>query len=135
MKLKKVSIIVSSILLFFVIGFGGYKWFTAGEIDGNTIFAASIHRFFVVIAYMFVLFLLLYFSMSSLISSVTESDVFPNIRFYLTLFFMIFCCWALGMAVRKYVNRLTNQEKVQMRGLFLVAAFVSFFVYLLIFTI
>jgi hypothetical protein len=48
MKLKKVSIIVSSILLFFVIGFGGYKWFAAGEIDGNTIFAASI-----AIAYLF----------------------------------------------------------------------------------
>lgn len=93
------------------------------------------HRFFVVIAYMFVLFLLLYFSMNSIILAVIESDVFPNIRFYLTLFLMIFCCWALGMAVRKYVNRLTNQEKVQMRVLFLIATFVSLFGYLLIFTI
>ncbi|WP_199426792.1 hypothetical protein [Thermaerobacillus caldiproteolyticus] len=46
--MKKVSIIASSILLFFVICFGGYKWLIAGEIDGNIIFAGSI-----AIAYLF----------------------------------------------------------------------------------
>jgi cation transport ATPase len=89
-------------------------------------------RFFAVIAYMFVLFLLLYFSMSSIMLSVIESAVFPNMRFYLALFFMILCCWALGMAVRKYIERLINQEKVQMRTLFVIVTFVSFFGYLLI---
>lgn len=46
--MKKVSIIASSILLFSVISFGGYKWVSAGEIDGNTIFVGSI-----AIAYLF----------------------------------------------------------------------------------
>jgi cation transport ATPase len=103
--------------------------------EGKKVLSMLRPRFLAVIAYMFVLFLLLYFSTNSIILAVTESDVFPNIRFYLTLFFMIFCCWALGMAVRKYMERLVNKEKIQMRTLFVFATFVSVFVYLLIFTI
>jgi len=47
-NLKKVSIIVSTILLSLLIGYGGYKYFTTGEIGGNTIFVVSI-----AIAYLF----------------------------------------------------------------------------------
>ncbi|WP_199426791.1 hypothetical protein [Thermaerobacillus caldiproteolyticus] len=93
------------------------------------------HRFFAVIAYMFALSLLMYFSMSSVILAVTESAVFPNMKFYFMLFFMILCCWALGMAVRKYMERLSDKEKVPTKTSFIIATFVSFFGYLLIFTI
>jgi|GEM_PF-3137411 len=48
------------------------------------------HRFFVVSCYMFD------FSAGSLMSSITESVVFPNFRFYFTLIFVFFLLLDIG---------------------------------------
>jgi hypothetical protein len=63
-----------------------------------------------VIVYIFVLILVGYLSIQSLIYSVMKPS-FPNFQFILTFILMIAISWIVGLSVKRYIDKTANRNR------------------------
>lgn len=84
--------------------------------------------------YGIVLILLLYFGLNTLIVSAV-GDTFPNAKFLTVLAIILIVAWSIGLGVRRYLERFTNDRKNELKRSFLGISLLSWIIVLILLTV
>lgn len=85
-------------------------------------------------AYALTLVLLLYVGLNSLVIN-AMGDTFPNVKFLTVLVIIIVVAWSMGLGVRHYLNRFTQDLRNKFKNVFLATTLMSWGIVLILFTI